>query len=278
MLVIARDLALTENPAQVPGTPLFAWQSLVTPARVSATSSAASWPAVNLANTSTVQKWVAGDTSEQLVTVTIDEVADLDYLAVARHNFGSAQILVSVEGYGWDDEGSPAGEGWFELVEPFLLGDDRPLLVRFAKRSLSAIRLRLQTGDAPATAAVLYAGELLVMERGVDIGSKPTPIPLGRKIEISNGRSQAGDYLGQIVTKASVEASADFAYLREAWYLQNFEPFAAAAVDRPFFYVGDPDNHPEHVGYCELTGDITPVQDPATRRYAVQVPMRGILK
>src|SRR5690606_28851750 len=103
--------------------------------------------------------------TDEYLTATIDSVEPIDYVAVARHNFGSAQIPVSIEGAA-GFTGSPAVLDWQELVPDVLLPDDGPVLFRFEPQPLIAVRIRMQPGNAAPTAAVMYAGKLLVCERG----------------------------------------------------------------------------------------------------------------
>lgn len=275
-LIISPSLVLTAYGLPA-GTPLIGWHNVVTVGNLVADTAAAGYPAANMANPSTVQRWLGVGAAQQYVTVTPAIVGEIDYLAIARHNFASAAIAVSVEAFGVID-GSPATTGWFELTEPVMLPDDGPALFQFEKQSVQAIRLRLQAGTAAPTLAVLYVGALLIMERGIAIGSSPTPFPFGRNTTVISGRSEAGDFLGTIVTGSSVESSADFEHLRASWYRSTFQPFVDAAVDRPFFYVWHPIAYPNEVGFATLSSDPRPTVNPVTGRMNVSLKMQGILR
>ena len=71
-------------------------------------------PASNLANNSTDEFWQSASTSEQLVTVSILTGELVDTVGIARHNFGSARVAISVEGN--------VGAGYSQLTEPIILG------------------------------------------------------------------------------------------------------------------------------------------------------------
>src|SRR5690606_8959527 len=99
-----------------------------------------------------------------------------------------AQITVSVEGRD-EIEGSPETE-WVELVGETLLADDGPVIFRFTPQPLAQIRLRMQPGSALPTAAVVYVGKLLVMERSFPVDGRFTPFPLGRAVRAVDGFSE----------------------------------------------------------------------------------------
>lgn len=78
--------------------PIIGYQTIATVAHLASTTQDASFPVSNLANPSTNLKW-KGTTAllEEFLTISNPDGADLDYIGVARHNWGSAQIPVSVE-------------------------------------------------------------------------------------------------------------------------------------------------------------------------------------
>ena len=80
-------------------SPIIGYRNRVTSANVAATTQHPDWPASNLANPSTYLKWRSGAGSplaNEYVTVTLDTAEQVDYLAIARHNFGSSKAAVSV--------------------------------------------------------------------------------------------------------------------------------------------------------------------------------------
>src|SRR4051812_19814076 len=97
-IVISNNFVLTQPDSRFPVTldhPLIGWHNLVTATNIVADTSATNYPASNLANPATHLEWRANDTTEQYLTITTGYVDEIDYLAVARHNFGSEQITVS---------------------------------------------------------------------------------------------------------------------------------------------------------------------------------------
>src|SRR5262249_27534702 len=143
----------------------------------------------------------------------------VDYVAVARHNFGSARIPVSVEIL--DPDASPAV--WTQVVSPVMLPNDGPALFRFTPQGIASVRLRLGVGNAAASAAVVYAGKLLVVPRRIYVGH--TPITYARATKVTNARSESGDFLGRIVLNEMTHTSVDLQNLLPGWYRSQCEPF-----------------------------------------------------
>ena len=270
-LVIAGSLVLGDS---VSGggiinanNPLIGYRNLATASNVAATSAASGRPASNLANPSTNLRWEGTNALvDTYLTVTVNAVEPIDYIALARHNFGSAQIPVSVEGF----DGS-----WAELVAPVLLPNDGPALFRFAPAALPAIRLRLQPGSAVPTAAVLYTGALLVLQRRIYVGH--TPINYGRTTKVINGRSESGNFLGRIITAEMTETSVRLANLTAGWYRTYLDPFILNARERPFFFAWRPSDYPREVGYAWLTSDPQPTNQRSNGMMSIELKMAGVV-
>jgi hypothetical protein len=276
MIIIANSLVLSDQDEPL-DTPLIGWHTLVTASNVSADTENASFPVENLANPSTILKWAAGDDSEQYLTIATALSDDIDYVAIARHNLGTAQVMLSVEGY-TELAGSPLAPDWQELISETILANDDPAIFRFEVGQFLGIRLRFQQTTSPGTPvsiAVLNVGKLLVMERGVDI-VEFTPFPFGRTTEVITGRSEAGDFLGRIVTGSTLESSAQFSHLTPYWFRTDMQPFLEASPTTPFFYAWSPDDYPTEVGFAWLTGDAKPQLNPNTGRFGLTLQMAGI--
>ena len=259
-VIISGDLVVPSGDDDLDvNSPIIGYENFVTVTNVSATTEDSDYPVSNLANSSTRLYWRAGagsPSSEEYLTVELaGEV--VDYLAIARHNLGSSQAAVSVEGV-LDEPGSPAD--WFEIVSERLLSNDAPVIFRFNPLSLYSIRLRIQESQAstPVTpfAAVMYVGQLLVLQRRIYAGH--TPIPYGRRLNYSTLKSVAGDFLGRVVLSETRETSLTLQNLTEGWFRTYFEPFLEHAETQPFFFNWRPDERPFESGFCWLTSDARP--------------------
>jgi hypothetical protein len=271
MIVISSSLVL---PTAVAGdapndnNPVVGWRNLATVANLSADTETLAAPAANLANPSTYLRWLAADTSEQHITVAHNTVDEIDYVGIAGHNFGSAQIPVSIQG---DD-----GGGFTELVAPIMLPDDAPAIFRFVPTSLEAVRVRLQSGDAPPSAAVVYVGRLLVLQRRIYVGHKP--MPFAERVEHSIGRSDRGQYLGSIVLSAWTEGQLAQANVTPEFYRASVEPWRRQGIRlrRPFFFAWRPGDYPLETAYCWPSGDMDVSNQLPNGMMQLSLAMQGI--
>lgn len=278
MIVFSTTLVLSPSDsisaALSVNNPVIGYQNVVTPSNVFSTTAASGFPASNLGNPMTHLKWVAGvNTGDEYITVTTGTLDDIDYLAVAKHNFGSAQCAVSVEG---DVAGDSPDIGFVTLVQETMLADDAPVLFRFTPQPLTNIRLRIRPGIDTPEAAVVYVGKLLVMERSIMVDVDHTPINMGRNSKIVNGKSTSGNFLGRIMLGETRESIADFDHITPAWYRSDFDPFVVASQETPFFFAWNPSEYPLEVGYCWTVDDPKPEVHPVTRRVGVKLKMQGV--
>lgn len=99
--VITQNLVITPGVDGInANNPIIGYRNQVTAGNVTATSSNADFPVSNVANPSTALLWKSTPlpVADQYLTVILDSPDDVDYLAVAAHNFGSGLMTVSVEG------------------------------------------------------------------------------------------------------------------------------------------------------------------------------------
>lgn len=272
-LVISQNFVLTDATPEFPVTldhPVIGWHSIVTPANIVADNEDPAYPASNLANPATHLEWRSDDDGLQYVTVTTGYVDEIDYVGVARHNWGSEQIPVAIEAF--------VDGVWTVIVEERILPNDSPVLFRFTAASHSQVRIRLDvtSGQELPRAAVVYVGKLLVLERQIYVGH--TPLPHARKSEIQNGRSESGNFLGRIELGAWRETTIPLSLLSPAWYRDHGgDEFLAVAATTPFFFGWRPSTYPYEVGYCWTIDDPMPVPVGPSNRIAFDLKVGGIV-
>lgn len=256
MIVISQALAMSPVADEPLTNPVIGWHSLVDLATIQTDTEATGFPASNLANPSTNLLWRGTEESpavDEHITINVSDYLDaIDYVAVARHNWGSAGIIASIEYL--DDTQSPAV--WVELVAEQMFSDDAPIIFRFTPQALETIRVRLQPGSEAPEAAVVYVGKLLVFQRGVQ--GDYTPLPFGRSAEIASGVSEGGDFLGRIITGSSAKSDAVFNQLTPAWIRAKLDPFLEVSDEIPFFFAWSPDAYPDEVGFAWLENNAQP--------------------
>lgn len=277
-VVITSGLVLGADEDFNADSPIIGYENLVLTSNVSATTEDPDYPAANLANPATNLLWrsAAGSpSSPEYITVILDTEEQVDYLAIARHNFGTNFTPVSVEGLATAD-GSPLD--WFELVSAQLLPNNGPVIFRFEKQSLYAVRLKI--GEPLGSEllvpelAVMYVGELLILQRRIYVGH--TPIPYGREIQVANHRSVSGAFLGRIILSSTRKTGVNLQNLTPSWYRLYFDPFLIAAQEIPFFFAWRPGDYPLEVGYCWLTNDPKPANQRPNGMMSVDMELEGV--
>ena len=264
ILAAASDATIDLN------APAIGWRSVVTTSTIAATDAVSGYPVTNLANISTAALWKAANNSGiKYLTVTPSTAQELDYIAVARHNFGSAQIAVTVQGR------EESGDPWADLVEEFMPTNDNALILRFEKTTYHSIRLKLAAGNAAAQAAVVYAGLLLTMQRRLYVGH--VPVNYGRVSNVVAGESESGNFLGSIEIGGYLETAATFNNLTPEWVRTNLVPFldACRAGKRPFFWAWRPQSYPTETAFCKLTSNPKPENARTNGMMTCALEMRG---
>lgn len=280
MIVISEEVVLdASSPDEEtnPNAPLIGWHNLVTTTNLTASSEADGFPVVNLANpiTSPIARWQAGDDGPQEITVEINTIESIDYVAIARHNLGSTQRPITIMGS--DGGGSP---DWHELVQETLLSPNDPAVIfRYDPQSLTHVRLLIGeslggSGIDPAEIAVMYVGKLLPLQRRIYVNH--TPITYGRETSVINGMSEAGDFLGRIITANILETEVELQNLTPAWYRNKLDPFIRDARQNPFFFAWRPGDYPDEVGFAWMTSDPKPRNQRPNGMMQIDFQMRGI--
>lgn len=248
MIVIADALAVALIGTTDADLPVFGWDNLVTSGNIAATYENTSYPAVNLANSSTVQLWKSTNTGTQYLTATLGSVQAVNFVGVARHNFADIGAQLTIEG-------DPGTGSWQTLAGPQIVGDNRPLMFVLADGNWTGVRLKIESATAYPQAAVFSVGQALRMMRGVQPGVMP--FPHGRSREYVNGAAQNGDYLGDIQIRERLNGSMLFKALDADWYRTNVQDFIDVART-PFFVAWMPASYPTECAYAWCTEDPQP--------------------
>lgn len=246
MIVLSSSLIVSPPAGFGAHLPIILWQTLVTTSNLAADHEDADFPAVRLANPNTNELWVSDDTGDQDIIISLSGTEPVDGVGIARHNFGTAGITVSIE--------VDTGAGYTEVAS-LLPGDDSPILFVFEEANAVNVKVHLAVGDTAPEAAVLYVGKTLQLEWGVQAGH--TPINYGRERDIITGRSEAGDYLGRVQSGGMLKSRAEIRNLSPAFYRTYVDPFLADGG--PFFWAWAPAAYPLEVGYVWCTNDPVPV-------------------
>lgn len=269
MIVISKALALARATDPLgPNNPVIGWRSIIELAGLGADSEAEGWPVTNLANTATYLQWRSASTESQVVEVAVATSEPVDYVAFARHNFGSTGVAVTIEAQ------VQAESAWETVAGPFLRAGDQPWIVRFEPRAVAAVRVRLEPQDEPPRIGVMYVGRALVLERRIYVGH--TPLPFGRSANVQSGRSESGEFLGRVILNTQLASAVSLQNLTPRWYREELDPFIAAAKAVPFFWAWRPLQYPREVGFAWMTSDPQPVNARANGMMSVEWQMAGL--
>lgn len=253
--------------------PIIGYHNLVTTANVTATSAAAGSPASNVAIPSTILRWQSAGASpaeDQYLTFDLQTSEFVDYVGIARHNFFTAQIAVSIEVL--NTNASP--QEWVELTTPAIPSSDGPLLFRFTPQGITQIRIRMQAGTVEPYVGVVYSGVLLVLQRRIYVGH--TPITMGEEQNIVNHRSVSGDFLGRVILSERNATQMSFQNLLPGWYRTYFEPFRQFAKQSPFFWAWRPQSYPKEVGFVWTVSDPKPANQLSNGMMEVSLDVEGV--
>jgi hypothetical protein len=136
------------------------------------------------------------------------------------------------------------------------------------------LRIRLQPGNAEPSAAVVYAGTLLVLQRRIFVGH--TPINYGRSAKVTNARSESGNFLGRIVLNEKNSTSVDMKNITSAWYRTFMQPFIDDSQENPFFFAWRPSDYPNEIGFAWMTNDPQPSNALPNGMMQISLEMTGI--
>lgn len=264
MIVLSPAIVLGQSTLLTADNPLICWQQLVTVSSIAATSEESGYPATNLANPATHLGWRATSTALQDLTVSSLSMP-ISYIAIAKHNLGSAQCPVQVD---------VADPTYRTVAGPVLLPDDTPAIFVFPEATPTDARLRIDTGSEAPRVSVLYCGNALQVERR--IYANHTPLKYAREIDVMSGLSESGNFLGRIVTRERRAAPVKFSLIDPDWYRENFDPFLISAKESPFFFAWRPATYPREAGFAWLTNDPKPVPEPPSNLVGIELQLAGI--
>lgn len=240
---------------------------------VSASSSDADGPADAPLRPDTAEFW-APTALPATWTVDLGSGRDVDYVGIAGHTIGSAGCAVTVETSDGSFAGSPSEQVWTALASSIAPGDDAPLLFLDTSRVCRYVRLTLTGGLTMPQVAVVYAGQILAMERPIYGGH--SPMNLARDTVLMRSLSRGGQFLGQGFRRFGMKSSASWRYLTADFYRDSFDPFVEAARQFPFFFAWRPGDWPLEVAYAWCPDDIKPTNMGVKDFMQVSLPMNGI--
>ena len=224
------------------------YNNKVTIGNVAADSSQSAFPVTNLANPATNSRWKSDSISGQYITVSLAG-QNVNYVGIAGHNLGASGCAIVIEGQ------ESSGGSWSVIVASFTPSLDIPILKIFTKDEYYAVRVKLTpSGTTKPQIAVLYIGEVMLLERNAYVGK--TPMMYARNVSSVNGFAESGDFLGRIIRGTTYSAKISIANMSPAWYRSTFDAFVQASATTPFFYAWRYVDYPLEIGYAVVSGGV----------------------
>jgi hypothetical protein len=268
MIVISSNPVLGPGPEVIDArNPRIGWHNLVRFDNIFSDEELVDEPSRNVANPVTYLRWRAETTAVQQLQVVLDEAEDVDYFAFAKHNFGSS-------GATFKFQKSSNGTDWTDVTALTGVNTDKVYIREFPTEFASYFRLLITPGTVPPSIGILYVGRILALQRRIYVGH--TPLPYGRKWEISTGLSERGEFLGRTKRREFLESSVDMRNIKPDWYRTYMEPFVEAAAVTPFFWAWRPGDYPLETGYAWVMGDITPSNERPNGMMQFSFAMQGV--
>lgn len=203
---------------------------------------------------------------------------DVNYFGLLGYNLDGIQILV--ETTDGSVAGSPSARTFETFASDLIAGDDSPIMLLDASRSIVAGRVTFSAASTPSEMpklVSLYAGEVLECYRGCYGGV--SPMNMNRNTVLYGGWSQTGQLLHQAFRSHGQRGSLALQNLPPSWVRSEFDPFILHARSMPFFFAWRPSTYPLEVAYARATSDIVPSNMSKTRGFmAVSFSMVGLGK
>jgi len=236
-------------------------------------------PVDNLSNSLTYLRWATNNVSDDCFIDVFDLDTDVgvNYVGFAVHDFEGMSI--TVYGIPSDSPNDPV-----TLFAEQEIPNNDPLILEFqATYDFDHIRVKISgnnAGQDSRTAAIMHAGRLLRLSRGVKPDADNPVIVRNKKVDSLQGFSESGHYLGRMVRNEIKESKYEFANVEDGDVQAGGSVSLSFFLDQiveylPFFIAWAPDDYQHDVGYVWTTDAVAAVQNPITRRWSFTLNVRG---
>lgn len=253
--------------------PVIGYKNFVPTSSLTSLTAASGYPVSNLKEISTALRWrgvVASPAVDEYVTSELLNPETMDYVGIAKHNFFTNQIAVSIEAL----QLGSSPQIWEELTTPIIPLSDGPILFRFTSRTVSQFRIRMQAGSDYPEIGIVYGGALTVLQRRIYVGH--VPITYGTEQQVANHYSISGNFLGRVILSERSATRITQENITPEWYRQTLEPFRIAAQTSPFFFAWRPASYPLEVGFVWTTNSPKPENQLANGMMSFSFDCEGV--
>lgn len=216
---------------------------------ITATTSAAGFPAVNASTVRTDSAW-RPTAIPATWTNTFTGATDISFVGIAKHDLGSRNATIAVE---YNVGGVWAAFPGLGAVQP---ADDNALLFLTAPTACAGVRVRITAADDEPTIAVIRAGRAQEMPRPFTWTGQP--ITEGDRIEFEKTISLTGNWLGRSVVSDGLRFELVMDHATENWRQTEFAAFKSYANggEGAFFVATRPFGYPKEVAYAWPSGNV----------------------
>lgn len=230
------------------------YKSYLNKSNVTASTEAPGFPAVNVGNVLTAERWkpLLLDSDTWLQMTLSQGARSISYVGIAAHTLGTSGCGLIVE-FSVD-----AGVSWVQVGE-IVPTNNRSIMINFAAISAAVWRVRIYaavTGATIPSIGVVYIGWTLILQRGIYGGH--TPLVMSRKSNVLRNRTEGGQYAGASIISQGLTGSISVKNLTADWVRRSLDPFILAARTVPFFFAWRPFEYPGEAVFIWATDDIRP--------------------
>jgi hypothetical protein len=245
------DADINEN------NPIIGYQSVLTPSGIIASDTVFGRSPGNMWTPDTSNVWQGEDattSTTQYITL-INQFNDpIDYIGVARHNFGTVGFTYTIQ------HSTDGGSTWADVAGPRVIATNNAIVDYFDSLLSGQFRIRLQKTAATIAAPIIAhvkMGEALVLQRRIHADYEPPLCDYVKKIQ---NVSESGQFLGQIVVRKYKKPGAikqsnntpEFVREKIIPFIQhcNGQVEVEDTSVSTFFWAWRPSDYPDEVVYC----------------------------
>lgn len=245
--------------------PILGYHSILTPDDFSSSYAAQGGENINMWSPDTASMWIGEnygndepETLTQFVYLKNPNNETVNYIGIARHNFGSQGLSYKIQ---YTNDGRVT---WNDITDFRLPSSDDSILIYFDDNSAGEFRIFISfyglSMPAPRIAHVKL-GIALVLQRRIYVGHMPAT--LAKNVKKTTHGSESGQYLGQVVHRSYYQTSLSQENNSPAFVRENIVPFinhvnghtvTENTAPATFFFAWRPSDYPDEVIYG-WTGD-----------------------
>jgi len=248
--------------------PVIGYHSVLLPSDITAPGSVSIRPAVSAWTPDTAQVWEGEGYQgvpaqyEKHLQFENSKNATINYIGIARHNFGSAQLPYTIQR---SDNG---GTLWYDVTAERLPRNDDAIIHYFDGVNSGLFRIRLRKFGSDIYAPIVghvKLGKALVLQRRIYVGHAPASI--AKKVKRSTYGSENGQYLGQVIQRTYLTTSIEQENNSPDFVRENIVPFidhvngqvvVEDTAPTTFFFAWRPSDYPNEVVYGWTRDNISP--------------------